>query len=63
MAKNSELEASLDEFTKKVFGRSRKENCCVICGEEDIKFKDEISRREWHISHMCQTCQDETFGG
>ena len=36
---------------------------CPICGAEiDInRFKDELSRKEFKISGMCQICQDETF--
>lgn len=36
---------------------------CPICGKE-IKlcdFKDELSRREFKISGMCQVCQDNMF--
>lgn len=37
---------------------------CPFCGKKiDIKteFCDEISRREYKISGLCQHCQDETF--
>ena len=30
-----------------------------IAGPQD--FRDEESRREFHISGMCQKCQDEVF--
>lgn len=36
---------------------------CPVCGK-DInynEFRDEISRREYDISGMCQLCQDEAF--
>jgi len=35
---------------------------CIVCGEQvNINdFRDELSR-EWHISQMCQNCQDEVF--
>jgi hypothetical protein len=26
------------------------------------EFKNAISKREYHISGLCQKCQDETFG-
>jgi len=37
---------------------------CQLCkrhigGRED--FRDELSWREYQISHMCQHCQDEIF--
>lgn len=37
---------------------------CPHC-EKDIKeeeFKDELSKKEYSISGMCQKCQDEIFG-
>jgi hypothetical protein len=36
---------------------------CPICGKKvDIKkFKDRISKREYEISGMCQSCQDKIF--
>lgn len=37
---------------------------CPICGKEINMedFIDELSRREFYISGMCQKCQDEIFG-
>ncbi len=38
--------------------------CCPMCGNkihmED--FKDDISRREYEISRLCQCCQDKVWG-
>jgi len=34
---------------------------CVICGGDAIEFKNDISRREYDISGMCQKCQDKVF--
>jgi len=42
-----------------------RENACVFCQKSinpDTDFKDEISRREFTISGICQGCQDKTFG-
>lgn len=36
---------------------------CPTCGEKVEGFKDELSRREFGISGLCQQCQDETFTG
>ena len=39
------------------------ENKCPMC-HSDIKesdFKDELSKKEYSISGMCQKCQDEVF--
>jgi hypothetical protein len=37
---------------------------CPICGNNPLVtgFRDELSKREFEISGLCQTCQDETFG-
>lgn len=40
------------------------EGYCPFCKAEvkDSSFKDEVSRREFKISGLCQVCQDKTFG-
>ncbi len=43
-----------------LFGKTQ-EGSCVICKEEVIGFRDDLSRKEFKISGMCQSCQDETF--
>lgn len=37
---------------------------CATCGEpiDMNEFRDELSRREFGISRMCQECQDSVFG-
>ena len=36
---------------------------CPICNHPvEDNFKDELSKREYKISGMCQTCQDKIFG-
>jgi len=35
---------------------------CVTCAEPVGDFKDAISKKEYSISGMCQTCQDSIFG-
>lgn len=34
---------------------------CTLCSKEIMGFRDEISAREYRLSGMCQTCQDEFF--
>lgn len=38
---------------------------CPTCGNEidPDDFNDDLSRKEWRISGMCQKCQDGVFGG
>jgi hypothetical protein len=38
---------------------------CPFCGKKidpEKEFKDELSRREFGISGLCQGCQDGVFG-
>lgn len=35
---------------------------CPTCGLPITDFRNEISRREFRISGMCQKCQDSVFG-
>jgi len=37
---------------------------CVLCHKEVTanSFKDKVSYNEYHISGMCQACQDFSFG-
>ena len=68
MERSKELQSFLDKFTKKVFGMSQTEAkeqyICVCCHNEikDEDFRDDISRKEYDISGLCQKCQDDTFG-
>ena len=55
----------LDKIALATTGRTRTESIqadlCVWCGKEAKVFKDELSRREYTISGMCQECQDKLF--
>jgi len=60
-----EMQDYLDQFRREIFGRDGKDGRCVTCGSESTKpedFRDEVSRREYQISRMCQVCQDGVFG-
>lgn len=60
---------SLDDFKEELalqlFGRSASlamaGQSCVACGGRADKFRDELSRREYKISGLCQKCQDDVF--
>lgn len=65
--KTKEVMGFLNGMTAALFGRSL-EDCmfngiCPCCHGpiEDYDFRDEMSRKEFSISGMCQTCQDKTF--
>ncbi len=62
----NELEQTQDDMAVKLFGRSKvlavAGNQCVKCGEFGNEFRDELSRKEFGISGLCQDCQDGIFG-
>lgn len=65
MAKTPEMEGALEAVSQQLFGRSRKSPACVCCGSVQVApsdFRDDASRREFEISHLCQKCQDNVFG-
>jgi len=43
-----------------------REGICITCDEAKgliaTSFRDDISRKEYAISAMCQSCQDDVFG-
>jgi hypothetical protein len=34
----------------------------IGCGRSALRFRDDVSRREYGISGLCQECQDSVFG-
>jgi uncharacterized CHY-type Zn-finger protein len=55
----------IQNFLEGVFGTGTaiKNRKCVLCGEDVGEFRDELSIKEYGISGMCQSCQDDVFGG
>ena len=55
----------LDAMSYQIYGRYRSlslaGNGCVKCGGPAYDFKDELSRKEYQISCLCQKCQDNAF--
>ena len=72
MAEQTKKSEELEQVIKDMFGVDRRDlirqGVCVAppigCGRENIEeeFRNEISRREYTISGLCQRCQDEVFG-
>ena len=57
---------TMDEILRSLFPveeAARDNGACPFCGTPVNMgaFRDELSRREYQISGLCQTCQDETF--
>lgn len=62
----NELDNAKEEMAFKLFGRSpsvcKTGGQCVKCGFFNLEFRDELSRKEYGISGLCQPCQDGIFG-
>ena len=54
-----------DDLALNLFGRSRTlavvGKSCVSCGKPATNFRDELSRKEFGISGLCEKCQDLVF--
>jgi len=63
--KSDVIENILEEFSKRI-GTPRsvafKTSTCVTCGGEANDFRDAVSKKEYALSGMCQTCQDKIWG-
>ena len=66
MAKSREMEHYLDSISMAMFGQKRStaiaDKRCAVCGQLIYNFRNELSRKEYGISGMCQSCQDSVFG-
>ena len=73
MKRNEEVQTLIDNFARRAFGISQTKAkgkgalmpVCVFCKkpiDADKDFRNEISRKEFGISGICQVCQDEVFG-
>lgn len=54
-----------DVLAQEAFGISRstarEARICVSCKKPPGDFRDDVSRKEWAISQLCQGCQDVVF--
>ena len=62
-------DSTIDNFIFSMMGRDRTATIaageCVTCdskGNNAKSFSDDLSRKEYQISGMCQKCQDDFFG-
>jgi len=66
MVEPSRKAPAIDLFISQVTGKSREiqlaSALCMTCSGDATDFKDDLSRKEYSISGMCQTCQDNIFG-
>ena len=59
-----ERHSDIQKFLEKVFPSEEARKAagvCPFCGLEIGEFWDELSKKEFGISGLCQGCQDETF--
>lgn len=73
MKRDKEVQEVIDDFSKKAFGISQSDAekkgglmaICVFCKkpvDPEKDFRNEISKKEFEISGICQICQDGVFG-
>lgn len=66
MAKATDKHPAIDAPLSSMMGKDRRstieQDMCMTCNGEAKEFRNDLSRREYTISGMCQKCQDETFG-
>ena len=66
MAEASPKAYGIDAALGAMAGKDRVEtiadNHCMTCNNAAHQFRDELSRKEYTISGMCQRCQDNFFG-
>ena len=60
--KSPQIESLLSALTGVSRVGAVREASCVTCGGEARIFRDDLSRKEYAISAMCQDCQDKVFG-
>ena len=64
--KSPAMEQFLDTVSENMNGVKRtdsiKADKCVSCKGDATDFRNEISKREYTISGLCQSCQDSIFG-
>ncbi len=55
----------VEQLISGLMGKDRGETIrsgeCMTCPADAREFRDNLSRREYAISGMCQTCQDSVF--
>ncbi len=63
VATPSEKSPVMEAFLEDAFRRTTliTADICVTCGEEARLFEDDLSRKEYTISGMCQLCQNKVF--
>jgi len=61
--KNPAIDNLLTSITKISRKDAMQKSICTWCKKPVQGFRDQLSKQEYRISGMCQSCQDDTFGG
>lgn len=63
-SKNPQIEELLTAITGKDRPATIRSGLCTTCNAYDVVpgLRDDLSRKEYTISGMCQACQDKVFG-
>lgn len=65
MKRISKLQNEIDKLSKILFGKDQTKcmigKICSICHKPIVGFRDNLSKKEYEISGMCQQCQDMVF--
>ena len=65
MAKPAWKTPAMNQALEHLFNHPRiasiESDTCSMCGEPAVEFTDELSKREFTISGLCQKCQDIAF--
>jgi len=64
--KDQRIKKLLDKITsdskfKKTRSNALLARLCVMCENPNLNFIDQVSKKEYRISGMCQACQDNFF--
>ena len=68
--KETQKAPAMDSFIRTLMGKDRavviRNGLCMTCDSTgnmlEWKWRDELSKKEYAISGMCQSCQDDFFG-
>ncbi len=60
--KSPQIDALLSALAGKDRATTIRVGKCMTCNRNVQGFRDSLSRKEYSISGMCQSCQDSVFG-
>ena len=60
--KSPEIEQQLTDLAGISRHEALERKICTWCKKQILSFEDELSKREYEISGLCQSCQNKVFG-